>query len=220
MAPWKIVAISDTHCQHNAINMPEGDVVVHAGDATYRGTIPEMEAFAYWYGNLPYRLKVYTAGNHDWLCATDRGLAKEIMRHHGIVYLQDEAATLYLPDKERTLQVYGTPHSPIFFDWAFNEPEERLKMLFEAIPAGLDILITHTPPHGILDEVTEDFKVKYLGCHSLLDVVQERKPKYQVFGHIHQSYGQRVLGSTTFINASTCNAHYKPVNAPIVFEIR
>ena len=45
------------------------------------------------------------------------------------------------------------------------------------------------------------------------------KPKYHVFGHIHEGYGTSTNGATTFINASTCNYQYRPLQLPIVFDL-
>ena len=50
--------------------------------------------------------------------------------------------------------------------------------------------------------------------------VQTRvRPRFHIFGHIHEGYGTSSDGMTTYINASTCNYHYRPVNPPIVFDI-
>ena len=58
------------------------------------------------------------------------------------------------------------------------------------------------------------------GCFDLLRHVQNRiKPKYHVFGHIHEGYGTSTNGTTTFINASTSGAQYKPLQLPIVFDL-
>lgn len=44
------------------------------------------------------------------------------------------------------------------------------------------------------------------------------KPKYHIFGHVHEGYGITKNEHTTFINASTCDAAYNPINPPIVFD--
>ena len=64
----RIVTISDTHSRHSKISpMPEGDILIHSGDATERGGIDEIAAFNEWLGALPYKHKIFVAGNHDWL---------------------------------------------------------------------------------------------------------------------------------------------------------
>ena len=70
---------------------------------------------------------------------------------------------------------------------------------------------------GILDRCVDG---ALAGCPGLLKELQNRlKPLYHIFGHIHEEYGTKKIGETTFINASTCNFSYKPDNPPIVFEL-
>ena len=60
----RIVCISDTHLEHPDI--PDGDVLLHAGDATFQGRPEEIRTFNAWFAALPHRHKVFVAGNHDW----------------------------------------------------------------------------------------------------------------------------------------------------------
>ena len=65
---------------------------------------------------------------------------------------------------------------------------------------------------------------EHTGCRDLLNTVKEIKPKYHVFGHIHEEYGvfkskSVFLDKTTFINASILDGAYKRVNKPVVIEI-
>jgi predicted phosphohydrolase len=62
----RLVFVSDTHTHRN-INLPEGDVLVHAGDATSTGTLPQVSQFLEWFSSQPHRHKIFIAGNHDWL---------------------------------------------------------------------------------------------------------------------------------------------------------
>ena len=80
----------------------------------------------------------------------------------------------------------------------------------------MDILITHGPPLGHGDLCSDGGRA---GCYDLLNIVQKKiKPKYHVFGHIHEGYGITTDGTTQFINPSTCNLSYRPVQPPIVFD--
>jgi hypothetical protein len=65
----RIVVISDTHSRHRHLVVPAGDILVHAGDLTARGTLEELQAFDQWLGTLPHAHKLVIAGNHDWVCA-------------------------------------------------------------------------------------------------------------------------------------------------------
>ena len=77
-------------------------------------------------------------------------------------------------------------------------------------------MITHSPPAYILDRTAGGSNV---GCSYLLKRVKEIKPQLHVFGHIHEAYGREEHDSTIFVNASTCNLRYKPLQAPIVVDL-
>ena len=52
------------------------------------------------------------------------------------------------------------------------------------IPDDTDVLITHSPPLGFGDLCSTGARA---GCVELLHSVQQRiKPKYHVYGHIHE----------------------------------
>ena len=207
----KVVLLADTH-NHIPV-VPDGDMVIHCGDMTGYGLIPEVSKFANWFGALPHRYRVVIAGNHDFLFQEQPSLARRMMRDAGIIYLEDEFREL------EGIKLYGTPHTPIFFDWAFNADEERQAELFAQIPEGLDILITHGPPRGILDEVRHDFKIRNIGSAQLLTAVQRAKPRYHCFGHAHSNHGSMTVGETRFINVSNCNERYQLVNPPRIIEL-
>ena len=210
----KIVCLSDTHNNHEFINVPDGDVLIHAGDATNRGTIEEIIAFNRWFTKLPHRHKIFVAGNHDWLFETSNRLARTLL-DASIHYLQDSFVEI------EGLKIYGSPWQPRFFDWAFNlmrgaEIGEKWKL----IPEDTDVLITHGPPHGILDEVPRRYFVENTGCEELMKRVKVVRPKLHVFGHIHCGYGATEKFGVRFINASNCDEEYNPTNAPIVFDFK
>ena len=58
--------ISDTHFRHNQLELAGGDMLIHAGDLCGYGTEDEVVAFLKWFAELPYKHKVFIAGNHDW----------------------------------------------------------------------------------------------------------------------------------------------------------
>jgi Icc-related predicted phosphoesterase len=97
------------------------------------------------------------------------------------------------------------------------------------IPAGVDILMTHGPPRGILDGVTrfnedlypsdESLFTKHLGCEALLEALGRVKPRFHVFGHIHEGYGIVEKNGTTFINAAIMDGQYEPGRQARVFDI-
>jgi Icc-related predicted phosphoesterase len=214
----KIVCLSDTHNCGGEISVPDGDVLIHAGDATIRGTEHEVEEFLGWFSALPHKHKIFVAGNHDLLYETNNRLARSITANFKIKYLQDSATEI------EGLKFYGSPWQPRFFDWAFNlnrgvEMAEKWKM----IPADVDVLITHGPPNGILDEVPRGIWTENAGCEELRRRVAEitgfGKLKLHVFGHIHCGYGQKEDSGVKFVNASNCDESYEPTQPPIVVEL-
>jgi len=213
----KIVCLSDTHNCNQKIPVPDGDVLIHAGDATVNGTQTEVDEFLHWYSGLPHEYKIFVAGNHDWLYETDNHLARILTANYGIKYLEDSAYEI------GGLKIYGSPWQPRFFDWAFNlNRGTELAAKWTLIPEDTDILITHGPPHGILDEVPRRYWTENTGCEELLKKVRElsqKKLKLHVFGHIHCGYGQAEEFGVKFVNASNCDESYEPTQSAQVIEI-
>src|SRR5262249_28918150 len=98
------------------------------------------------------------------------------------------------------LKIYGSPWTPLFCDWAFMLPDADLASKWDKIPSGLDVLITHGPPFGILDWTN---RKEHAGSATLINRVHEVKPRLHVFGHIHEAAGRTESNGTTFLNAST-----------------
>lgn len=209
----RVVCISDTHEHHREIDVPEGDMVVCSGDISMMGDVPEVVDFLRWLRGLPHAHKVLIAGNHDF-CFEQRPEVSAAMLQaegEGITYLQDSGAEL------GGLKVWGSPWQPWFYDWAFNLARgEAIAAKWALIPEGTDLLVTHGPPWGILDETPRGQKV---GCEELLNVVARVRPRLHVFGHIHHGYGKVVQDGTTFVNACSCDEGYRAVNPPIVVEM-
>ncbi len=203
----KIIVISDTHGLHWSLNIPVGDILVHAGDLTNRGILEEVREFNTFLGTLPHPHKIVIAGNHDFCFEENREACEEALTNS--IYLQDQEITI------DGVRFYGSPWQPWFYDWAFNlqrGPDIRAK--WDLIPEGPDVLITHGPPFGIGDFTAQGDQA---GCQDLLEVVEKIKPKVHIFGHIHEGYGITSSGATTFINASSCDQLYQPVNLPVVY---
>ena len=114
---FKIVAISDTHEQEQKVILPEGDVLVHTGDITYKGAISAIAKFSAWLKEQKPRFKeiVVIAGNHDFCFQNqNHDVAANLIRESGAHYLQDSGVEI-----EGRL-FWGSPWQPWFYDWAFN----------------------------------------------------------------------------------------------------
>ncbi|MBL8636462.1 MAG: metallophosphatase domain-containing protein [Myxococcales bacterium] len=204
----RIVCISDTHGQHGQLRIPDGDILVCTGDFTKRGRPGEVRDFNEWLATQPHQYKVIIAGNHDFLFEQQQD-ARTLLSC--AIYLQDEACVL------QGLKIYGSPWQPRFFNWAFNADRgEPLRQIWSRIPIGIDVLLTHGPPHGILD-VTARGQV--VGCEELSAALRRVRPRLHVFGHIHESYGQLIRDGTHYVNASSCNLQYVPIHPPIVVDL-
>ena len=209
----KIILISDTHrCIDGLIEMPKADMIIHAGDFCNDGSVEDTMVFNKWFCQLPYKYKIVVAGNHDRIFEYEPSLARSLLDPH-IIYLQDEMVEI------EGIKFYGSPHSRPFCNWAFNRTEEEMDVLFSKIPENIDVLITHTPPFGILDDSGRN---KDLGSQSLLKHIQRVRPRVNIFGHIHNSRNQFVDNERNikYYNVSICNEIYEPVNPPTQIQIR
>ncbi len=197
----KLVVLSDTHGRHKTIDIPDGDVLIHAGDfSVWFGTLEELAEFNDFLAQLPHVHKIVVAGNHDFPFERENAEARAILTHAH--YLQDEALEI------EGVKFYGSPWQPEFLNLAFNLPRgEPLRRKWDMIPSDTDVLITHGPPHGIGDRT---FDGLHVGCEELLARVQEIKPRVHVFGHIHEGRGRIDIGETTFVNAATDRKGWSP----------
>jgi Icc-related predicted phosphoesterase len=207
--PVRIVAISDTHGKHWALDVPEGDILLHAGDMTLRGSIESVKDFDAFLGQLTHPVKIAIAGNHDFCFERDPEGSAALLTN--AIYLQDQSVAI------EGIRFYGSPWQPWFHDLAFNlRRGAEIQAKWKRIPAETDILITHGPPYGHGDQTILG---QIVGCRDLMEVVVQIRPRFHIFGHIHEGVGVTENEHTTFINASICNHFFEPVNEPIVFEI-
>lgn len=205
----RLVILSDTHRRHSAIEVPAGDVLIHCGDFTGRGTPPEVIDFNCWLGTLPHPRKLVIAGNHDFLFERDPTQARALLTN--AEYLEDSGTTI------GGLRVWGSPWQPWFHDWAFNlHRGSPIRAKWDLIPAGTDILITHGPPMGILDRT---WRGEPVGCADLAEAAARIRPKLHLFGHIHEGYGDRVRDDIRYVNASNCDVRERPVNRAVVIDL-
>ena len=206
----RLVCISDTHSLHAGVALPEGDILVHAGDVCNEGTFREAAEFFRWFGAIgQYRERVLIAGNHDLVFEDNPGAMLGLVPD-SVTYLNDSGAMV------GGLKFWGSPVTPYFFDWAFNRHEHQIGPHWDMIPAETEVLVTHGPPLGVLDRVQSGEQV---GCPLLLRRVQQIRPKVHLFGHIHEGYGEVDQDETRFVNASVCTLNYEPNNLPIVVDL-
>lgn len=202
--------LSDTHGQHESLKLPQGDLLIHAGDLTTRGTKEEVEEFFNWFAAQEHPYKICIAGNHDFFFekATQKELEQLIPK--GVTYLKDSGIRI------QGISIWGSPITPWFYNWAFNRyPGIDIQKHWDLIPATTDILITHGPCYGFLDQTLSGESV---GCSDLRRLIDQIKPKFHIFGHIHEGYGIVNTASTTYINASILDENDRVKNPIQVIE--
>lgn len=213
----KICCISDTHFQHEKIKIEPCDILIHSGDMDIQ-SLEDIDAIDKWFGEQPAKHVIAIPGNHDrFLESEDKYFLKNYFKNcnlliHDLIKIEE-------------LWIFGSPYSPAFNNWAFEYQRcsKEAKAIWSSIPNNLDILVTHGPSYGMLDENPSGLKC---GCEVMARIIQEKTPKYHIYGHIHGFGGLMKLPSvidnkevTTFINCSVLNEDYKVENNPIYFEI-
>lgn len=197
----RILHISDTHGVHRRLrDLPEADILVHSGDFTMNGSAAETLDFLEWLCDLPYRHKVFVAGNHDACLygATLDGLDDNVH------YLCGNGVEI------EGLKFWGVP---MFTEDCVSGTQEQL---YATIPADTDVLVTHTPPYGILDREAR----RHYGSRELLGRVRMIWPRLHLFGHIHKAHGTIDDGRTVFSNAAIMDEVYDNLNVPLLLILR
>lgn len=209
-----IDCVSDLHGEFPILK--GGDLLIVAGDLTACDLGHQYFDFRHWLVNLEYERKIVIAGNHDGLIEEGRWV---IDPPDGFEYLCDSGTEF------NGLKIWGSPWTKRFEGMnphcmAFTvDSDSDLSDKWDLIPTDTDILVTHSPPYGILDySMRSD---EYCGSPSLKTAVLRRVvPRLHVFGHIHENGGNAdTYGPTTFINASIMNEDYEAVNKPVRIEI-
>lgn len=220
----KIVCISDTHGLHNQLKLPEGDILIHAGDFSNYGSLSQIKEFNNWLGEQRSKFNhiICIAGNHDYgmdlnhikgqMYNPDNISGKELLNN--AIYLDNEEVVI------NKIKFYGSPQQPWFYNWAFNiERGEAIKKYWDKISLDTNVLITHGPIHNILDKT--HYNKLSVGCEELSKKVKELKQlKLHVCGHIHEAYGYYIgIDAVWYVNASICDLEYNPCREPIIINI-
>ena len=169
-----IVAISDTHQLHREVEVSAGDLLIHAGDFTMNSMSAEkLIDFNEWLGELPHPFRIAIPGNHDFV-VEDPSRRKLITN-----------ATLLINESIEImgLKVWGSPTTPLLGEAFGVVSETDRAKLYSRIPGDTDVLVTHGPPFGILDQAPGS--EHHQGCRQLLAAVRRIKPMLHIFGHVH-----------------------------------
>ena len=229
----RLVIISDTHSQLDAVTIPAGDILCHTGDITFcaRGGRTALADFNEQLRSLPHQHKLVIAGNHD---KRIEQLGAEQVRRviTAAHYLENNGVRLC------GLEFWGCPYSPYkrkSSNTAFQYNDEKQRAVMGRIPADIDVLLTH----GIK------------GSAHLRKALERVRPSLHAHGHDHDEHGATVrlqkrggdaaADSTAAappqrppqkqqrggamrvrsirVNAAICNRFYKPVQLPVVVDL-
>jgi Icc-related predicted phosphoesterase len=187
-----IVLLADTHQLHREVEVPDGDILIHAGDFTmFSQSMNAITDFNTWLGELPHRHKILTFGNHEFFAEMDP--SKRSMLTNAVVLINEGTEI-------EGLRIWGSPVTPLYGGAFGRSSAEDRRQLYAQIPEDTDILVTHGPPFGILDSAPHSGL--HSGCRELLDAVTRVRPKLHVFGHVHGAHGILRNNPTTFVNAA------------------
>lgn len=219
----RILFISDTH--NNEIPptnfFPEADICIHTGDFTSNGTIDQIVTFRNHFSKLECKIgRFLLSGNNDFYF--DKGYMWESHELQSILgpsikYLRDKVVHLKVGDE--TIVMYGTPwvmdnFEQLYTDYKsmnrstsnlfslndrffFLSNKRRLKK-WKMIPRNTNILLTHSPPYGILDI---DERGRHRGCSYLREELEDlKKLDLHLFGHIHGAHGSIEWKGITHVN--------------------
>lgn len=204
-----LVLLSDTHELHREVDVPHGDILLHAGDFTlFSKSLAAVEDFNAWLGELPHRHKIVVPGNHEYFLEADPSRRSLLS---SAVVLIDERTEI------EGLRIWGSPATPLYggaFGMSSARDRERR---YAGIPEGTDVLITHGPPYGILDSAPGTHV--HSGGPELREAVERIRPRLHVFGHIHGAYGFESTENTVFANVALSGKFCDLVKPPLVLKI-
>ena len=199
----KLALISDTHGMLPSINDFDGaSAVIHAGDIGPDHGVREWIRNIYipWQEELQAKgIPVYaTLGNHDF---PDKwGDVDGILIDTSV--------------KIKDLNVWFSPWSVKFYDWAWMRNEQDLTEIYNNIPVDTDIIVSHTPPYKIRDSYGD----KYCGSKALRVRMQEIPTlKWLICGHIHEARGTTKFNNICVMNVASVDEMYHPLEERITW---
>jgi Icc-related predicted phosphoesterase len=200
----RICLVSDTHELHREIEIQPCDLLIHCGDFTFFSKRPsQIDDLNDWFSTLPAREVLLTCGNHEFAVEAEPEKWRRRLSN----------ATLLLNEEIEIdgLRIWGSPTTPLYGGAFGLSNEADRERLYSTIPDETDILITHGPPLGVLDDGQ--------GCAALRRAVIRVRPRLHCFGHVHSRYGTRPTARTMFVNASILDEDGAPSRKPILLNV-
>ncbi len=217
----KIISISDVHGKWNKLTIPECDVLLSVGDYSFRGEPHMVRDYHKWLNKQPAKHVISVQGNHE--VNVEKNF--EQMKAFAI----EQCPRVHFVSHDLVVidgvKFFCSAWTPEFYMWAYNAARtlDRAQTLqipyikdkWDDIPIDVDVIATHGPAHGILDQVYYVDGVtpkERVGCWSLLDRIVQTNAKVHVCGHIHESWGTYEFQGKRFYNVSICDAVYEASN--------
>jgi Icc-related predicted phosphoesterase len=216
----KIIAISDVHGKWNKLEIPECDILISAGDYSFRGEPHMVRDYHKWLNKQEAGHIISVQGNHELWVEKNFNEAKLIAQEvcpavhfidHGVIEIEG-------------IKFYCSAATPWFHDWAWNYHSNELKRHWGTIPKDTNILVTHGPPYMICDEVISVSGCsydppRYVGCNELREAIKGLPNlTHHIFGHIHCGHGQIELDGVKYYNVSICGESYNVDHEPTVID--
>ena len=205
--------LSDTHGEEfEERSSQHVDVAIHCGDLTEESKLEEYRASLRLLMDIQAPLKLIIAGNHDFTMDIltfrekvvnaqppldpdlvrkfygNEGEARQLFEDAtGIIFL-DEGNHRFSLKNGAILTVYASPYTPSLGDWGFQyHPSQGHDF---NIMKGVDLVITHGPPKGIMDYTESRQRA---GCPDLFGAIARARPRLHCFGHIHEGWGAKLI---------------------------
>ena len=181
----KIIAMSDTHGQHDKLtdliwkeikNVPEDThiLLVHCGDY-------DSETFHDWWSQFNVE-KYFIEGNHD----------EEVEKEVATFVQTIGGKTILLINKGHYDNIRPNNNQT---DIDISKIVEETLQKYSSLK--VDILVSHQPAFGILDNVYDNGYYFSVGDKDIKQIIVKVKPEIHLFGHIHDRGGKNSVYSKT-----------------------
>lgn len=210
VASLQLAVLSDTHELHRELRMPSfADLLCCCGDWTMMShSMLAVLDFNDWLNELPYRHKILVPGNHEVYLAEDRALRS--MTSSAIMLINEGVEI-------DGVRIWGSPIIPSGGGAFCVKAAEDRRRIYDAIPTGVDILITHSPAFGILDEPPDG---PHCGDPELTEALRRIRPRLHLCGHIHGARGMVAADGITHLNAAMLTSYGDLVDRPFLMRMK
>lgn len=207
--PISVCFIGDTHNAHDQYELERSDYLIHTGDLTNYGSPSEIAEGLRWLREVGRSRKgvAWLPGNHDVMMAEhDFAEAMQI--------LVPEVAILGFGIRSLgDLLIASCPWINDVRGYPFCTDEATAKHRIEntllPLKAKPHLLVTHAPPHGVLDVSDDPARNAIGGMQAYTGLAARLGAQVHAFGHIHESSGTHVADGVTYVNCAALGRDYQ-----------